>query len=158
MARAEVAGIEPAIARVPPLGRRHVEATAVECPGPPLRPAGCRAHLNRRRQWRLASEPRGGGSASPRPPLNRSGRPAAPFAALRRPGPYWPGARGDRATRPEASGRLRCARSLRPALSLRCLRCRQLCSGSPARTPLASLRRKGCAQAVADRSGDAALR
>jgi len=26
----------------------HVVATAVECPGPPLRPAGCRAHLNRR--------------------------------------------------------------------------------------------------------------
>ena len=36
----KAAGIDPAVARVPPLGRRHVAALAVECPGPPLRAAG----------------------------------------------------------------------------------------------------------------------
>ena len=44
------AGIKPAVAVVPSLrvaALRHVGARR-ECPGPPLRPAGYRARLNRR--------------------------------------------------------------------------------------------------------------
>ena len=57
-----------AVAVVPPLrcaAFRHVGARR-ECPGPPLRPAGCRARLNRRpnhgRRYALGL---GGGSACP---------------------------------------------------------------------------------------------
>jgi hypothetical protein len=96
----------------------------VECPGPPLRPAGCRARLNRRDEPRpsLALWAARGGSARPLAfacahvsPCG-SGR-FAPCGRVRE----GPALAGTAPLAPKSRGGRRCARSPRPAWPLRSL-------------------------------------
>lgn len=120
--------------------RSVTSAPAEVSPGPPLRPAGCRARLNRRpNHGSRYAWCRGGGSAIPLPlvalRLRSRSLPAARSA--------WPGAR----ERPRGSASLAQPRGQKPSRP----------AEMPARTPSASLRLEGCAHAVADRSGPALL-
>ncbi|MFA5265467.1 MAG: hypothetical protein WC378_16740 [Opitutaceae bacterium] len=80
-------------------------APAVECPGPPLRPAGCRARPQPGRQEASLDS-----SAAARVGVPaRFARPAAPVASLPAAGSARPGARGNRALAPRNRGVGACA-------------------------------------------------
>lgn len=118
-----------AVAVVPPLhfvALCHVGARRVS-PGPPLRPAGCRARLNRRTNAAVAPLWAARRVGDPAP----VGRPAAPVASLPAARSAWPGAR----ERPRGSASLAQPRGLQPSRP----------AETPARTPPASLRLEGCA-------------
>ena len=135
----------PAVAVVPSLrvaALRHVGARR-ECPGPPLRPAGCRARLNRRTNAAVAyAWCRAAGRRSRSPACAGSACGSAPFASapVASARSARPGARGARALaltcsgvalravtlRPEPGGRLHGRRRFAPALGLPLTRRRPL--------------------------------
>ena len=126
-------------ARHRPRSLRSRQAPAVECPGPPLRPSGCRERLSRCR----AS---GSACALRFAPALGSGR----LRSLQG-GRMAPRSREPRA-RPEESGRW-AARG--PNGPLRSSPSSFRSARTPARTPPASLHRCGFRAAGADRSGEA---
>lgn len=127
------AGIEPAVARV---RYRSRQAPAVECPGPPLRPSGCRERLSRRRA---------GGSAS----RSASLRPSVPVAPLPPGGPHGPPLAGT-AGSPRGVGALGRPRPERTAALLEHPRARNSADAAPRVARCATARVLRCA-AVANR-------
>ena len=92
----------------------HVGARR-ECPGPPLRPAGCRARLNRRTNAAVATTLWAARRVGDPAPV---GRPAASVASLPSARSAWPGAR----ERPRGSASFTQPRGHRPIAS-RCNAC-----------------------------------
>jgi len=126
-----------AVAVVPALrcaAFRHVGARRVS-PGPPLRPAGCRARLNRRTNAAVASLGAARRVGDPAP----VGRPAAAVASLPAARSAWPGAR----ERPRGSASLAQPRGHRPSRP----------AGTPPRTPPLCSSSCRLPRRVADRSG-----